>query len=147
MFTNWPIFVAPLLAVAAAMVCDLRNREIPDGISLALLAWAAAAAVFGFHGVWWASLLTGAVLGFVLSAPLFYLGGLGGGDVKLLTALGAAIGPGWLLLVVFWMGLAGGLLALIAAIRSKPDFAYGPAIAAGVLMTAIYPDLLSHVLS
>ena len=65
------------------------------------------------------------------SAAVFYLGGLGGADVKLVAALGAAVGPVSLLCVLFWTALAGGLLALAAKSRGKRDFAYVPAIAAG----------------
>ena len=53
------------------------------------------------------------------SAALFYLGGLGGGDVKLMAALGAVVGPMALLCDLFWMALAGGLLALVANLAGK----------------------------
>jgi len=41
--------------------------------------------------------------------------------------------------VLFWMALAGGLLALIAMARGQRDYAYGPAIAAGYLGYLIWP--------
>src|SRR5262245_5363545 len=82
----------PFALVVVATVVDLRRREIPDWISLLLLAWAVVATAFKIHPVGWLSLLGGLALGFVLSTVWFALGGLGAGDVKLLTALGAALG-------------------------------------------------------
>src|SRR5947208_2727678 len=82
----------PLGFVLAATVADLRRREIPNGISLLLLAWAVVATALELHPVGWLSLLGGLAIGFVLSTLFFALGGLGAGDVKLVTALGAALG-------------------------------------------------------
>ena len=121
-----------LVPVVFALVCDLRTREIPDWIPLLIVAWACLATAIGLHRVTWIGLMAGALLGLGLSAAVFYLGGLGGGDVKLLAAIGAAVGPWALLSILAWMAFAGGLLALIAAARGKRDFAYVPAIAVGV---------------
>ena len=82
----------------------------------------------------WLSLVYGFSLGLVLSASVFYMGGLGGGDVKLIAALGAAVGPLGLLVVLFWMALTGAILALVAMSRGKKDFAYVPAIAVGLMV-------------
>ena len=135
-----------LAPVVIALVCDLRTREIPDWIPLVILAWAALATAMGLHAVTWVGLIAGALLGLGLAAVVFYLGGLGGGDVKLLAAIGAAVGPWVLLSILAWMAVAGGLLALIAAARGKRDFAYGPAIAIGVLVETAWPGGLAHVL-
>ena len=94
----------------------------------------------------WLDLIAGALLGLGLSASVFYLGGLGGGDVKLLAAIGAAVGPWALLSILAWMALAGGILALIAAARGKREFAYVPAIAVGVVVETVWPGGLARVL-
>jgi prepilin peptidase CpaA len=47
---------------------------------------------------------------------LYWLGGMGMGDVKLCAAIGAWIGPGQLLTALVMMGVAGGIMALIWAI-------------------------------
>jgi prepilin peptidase CpaA len=135
----------PLALLAAAVVYDLKSREIPDWISLALAAWAVLAAALGLHAAGWLGAAAGLALGFALTAPLFYLGGLGGGDVKLIAALGAALGPLALLSVLFWMAVAGGVLALVAKYRGEKDFAYVPAIAAGLLIYCLWPEGLSYV--
>ncbi len=138
-----------LLPMVVALACDLRTREIPDWIPLLIVVWACLATSLGLlHKVtWpWLDLIAGALLGLGLSAAVFYLGGLGGGDVKLLTAIGAAVGPWALLSILTWMAFAGGILALITAARGKRDFAYVPAIAVGVAVETFWPGGLARVL-
>lgn len=121
--------------VAIATICDLRSREIPDWISLVMLGFGLTASISGLSGLSISQSLLGLTLGFALTAPLFYLGGIGGGDVKLVSALGSLLGPTGLLTALFWVAIAGGVLALIAKLRGKNDFAYVPAIFFGVLIT------------
>ena len=71
-------------------------------------------------------------------------GGFGGGDVKLVIALGAALGPLALLSALFWVALSGGLLALIAVIRGRRDLAYVPAIAMGLLVYFVRLEFWHH---
>lgn len=135
------LWLIPLVLVAIAAWHDLRTREIPDWISLALGAWAVVVAVLTWSANGWLLLGLGAAIGFAITAPLFYLDGIGGGDVKLVTALGAVLGPWWLLVALFWVAIGGGVLALIAKARRQPDFAYGPAILAGVLICVLQRGL------
>ena len=121
-------------------------REVPDWIALAILTCAVLATAFGWSGIQWPGLIAGLLLGLACSAAVFYLGGLGGADVKLVAALGAALGPISLLCVLFWTALAGGLLALAAKFRGKREFAYVPAIAAGLLIQTLWPEGLRCVL-
>ena len=78
----------------------------------------------------------------------FLLGGMGGGDVKLLAAFGALIGPGQTLQAIFWIALLGGLGAAGSVIwrawrsrtrrtgTAQDDFIpYAPAIVGGVWLT------------
>ena len=97
------------------------------------MAIACAAATFGWAGVQWWMVVSGAVVGLAIGTALFYLGNFGGGDAKLIAGLGALLGPVALLIVLFWMAIAGGVLALIAIARCQHDYAYAPAIAAGFI--------------
>jgi len=129
------IVVAVCFLLAAA-ITDLRWREIPDVIPVGLLAWGVGTAALGVGLVGpWLSLV-GALGGLGAGLLLFRLGGLGGGDVKLVAGLGAVLGPLGLLLALRWIGIAGGLVACLAALRGKRDLAYAPAIAAGLIVQA-----------
>jgi len=125
---------ASLALVIAAAGWDLRRREVPDLIPCAVLACAVVGRLLGSGAGGWLGLCGGLALGLLLTVPLFFLGGLGGGDVKLIAALGAVLGPLGLLSALFWTALAGGVLAILAALRGRRDFAYVPAIAAGMLL-------------
>ena len=63
-----------------------------------------------------------AVLGWLLGVAIFFvpfaLGGLGGGDVKLLGALGAWLGPSGIFWAALYTGVAGGVMAIITALAS-----------------------------
>ena len=73
-------------------------------------------------------------VGVSIGVFLFWLGGFGGGDAKLLAALGATLGPRALLPFLFYAAIAGGLLAGVALVRGKRDLAYAPAMALGLLV-------------
>ncbi|MCL4848619.1 MAG: prepilin peptidase [Acidobacteria bacterium] len=123
----------PFVAVLAAAVIDLRTREVPDAISLGVLVWALCATALGWHDVGWLGLGAGAIVGFGLGALLFWLGAFGGGDVKLVSAIGALLGPFGLLAMLVYVAIAGALLALVALVRGQREMAYVPAIAMGML--------------
>jgi Flp pilus assembly protein protease CpaA len=135
--------LAVVLAIVAA-ACDLRKREIPNWIPGLLIVSAIVATAVGYSHVTWSGLACGALLGLAVTLPIYLLGGLGGGDVKLVAALGAVLGPGSLLSTLFWVAMCGGLLAVVALVRGRRDFAYGPAIAMGLLIYWIQLELAGH---
>ena len=112
--------IVPLIALLvgfAACVTDVRSRRIPN-----LLTFGAAAAGIAVHssiGGWggFQTASTGWLAGTALFLPMFVLGGMGAGDVKLLAALGAWLGPR----DAFWMAvygsMAGGAIAFAVAVR------------------------------
>src|SRR5438046_2379916 len=104
--------VVVLVLAGLACVTDLRTRRIPNlltfgGAALAVPYWLAVSGPAGLItsvGGW----LTGCALFF----PLFALGGMGAGDVKLAACLGAWIGPTSSLYIALYSALAGGVMAL-----------------------------------
>jgi prepilin peptidase CpaA len=132
--------------VVVATIYDLRVREIPNWIAASLFVTAAAAIIAGLTDLTWTGLVLGAGLGLALTIPLYALGGFGGGDVKLVVALGAALGPLSLLSALFWVAVSGGILAIVAALRGRRDLAYVPAIALGLIVYGIRLELMKHAL-
>ncbi len=136
-------YVAILFAIVAT-VYDVRSRVIPDWIAASLLACSALGIATGLSGLTWMNYVYGAALGFALMFPLYALGGFGGGDLKLVVAIGAALGPWALLSVLFWVAVSGGLLAIVALVRGRRDLAYVPAIACGLLLYWIRLEFVVH---
>jgi prepilin peptidase CpaA len=98
-----------------ACITDVRSRRIPN-----VLTFGAAGAALLFHGVeaGASGLMTavaGWLVGVVLFLPFFLLRGMGGGDVKLLAALGAWLGPGDAFWLAIYTSLAGGVMGIAVA--------------------------------
>lgn len=105
------VWIAVLVGLAAT-ANDLARREIAN--------WIPAAALAGGFG-WqigqdgWAGALhalAGAATGFAVFLAFYLLGGMGGGDVKLMAGFGALLGTGRLLEASLWTAGAGGIFAL-----------------------------------
>ena len=133
------VLITVFLLLLLAAVVDLRTREIPDWISIAILLVGIAAAAFGWAGIRWWMVASGLVLGLVVGLVLFRFAGFGGGDGKLIAGIGAVLGPVGILFFLMWMALAGGVLALIAKYRGQREYAYGPAILTGYVGYLIFP--------
>ena len=104
----WPV----VAVVAVATVTDLRSRRIPNWLVLPFMV--AGIVISGVqHG--WPGLgqsFSGLALGLLLFGLLFWLGGMGAGDVKLAAAIGAWIGPQQLMFALVMTAIVGGLMAL-----------------------------------
>jgi len=108
------IFVGALLTIAC--ISDLRTRRIPN-----VLTFSAIASALLFHTVTgglnaaWLS-LAGCFIGALLFLPMFALRGMGAGDVKLLAAVGAWLGPSQVAIVALAASVAGGVIAIVVAL-------------------------------
>jgi prepilin peptidase CpaA len=111
---KYGLLAALAIALLVAAFTDLRSRRIGNWLNGGI---ALAAPLF-----WWASGLTlwpdialqlGIAFGtFAVLAGLFAIGAMGGGDVKLLTALALWIEPMPFLKLLVLMALLGGVLAI-----------------------------------
>jgi len=61
----------------------------------------------------------GIMLGFIILFIPYIMGGIGAGDVKLLMAIGALMGPRFTFYTAIYMGLIGGVLAAFQLIKAK----------------------------
>ena len=93
------VILISLLILIAATYTDLKTLEVPD-----LLNYFGIAAGIGIHLLWsmeqmsWnpiISSLTGLGIGWMIGSFMFYTGQWGGGDAKLLVAMGSLIGMEW----------------------------------------------------
>ncbi len=115
--TNQAFVPVVLIAIGlAACVTDVRTRRIPNALTLtaALAGFLVQAVSGGLDGALAAS--GGWLVGTLLFLPFFLLGGMGGGDVKLLAALGAWLGPRDTLWLAVYASIAGGVLGVVVAI-------------------------------
>ena len=136
-----------LLGLLAAMLLaccwwDLKTRTIPNWLNLAIALGAIAFWVSVGLPVWPEVALRVAVafVTFWVFAAAFAMGAMGGGDVKLIAALALWLPWQAVLVLVFLMSIAGGVLTLGYLIRhklakreEKLEIPYGVAIAFGGL--------------
>jgi prepilin peptidase CpaA len=104
----WPT----LIVLAIATVTDLRSRRIPNWLVLPFMV--AGICVSGWlHG--WPGIghsLSGLAVGAAVLGVLYWLGGMGMGDLKLCAAIGAWVGPTQLLFALVITSMVGGIMAL-----------------------------------
>jgi prepilin peptidase CpaA len=134
---------AALMAMAApvgvvAMVEDVRRRTLPDWLTVAgLAAGLVYAACHGWYALGMA--LAGAGTGFLMLLPFHLCRAMGGGDVKLLAAFGAMLGPAGVILAAGFAAVCGGVLAAVALLWRPRTAAipYAPAIVIGAWMALL----------
>jgi prepilin peptidase CpaA len=95
---------------------DYRSRRIPNALTVSGFAAALLLRVLvGPEAI--IEGLVGALLAFVLTLPLLILGVMGGGDAKLLIAIGAFMGPRHFLTAATLIAIIGGMMAAVDAGR------------------------------
>jgi prepilin peptidase CpaA len=107
-----------LILGCIACVCDLRMRRIPNLLTFggAALAIAYSLWVSGLGGL--VTSAGGWMVGVALFLPMFVLGGMGAGDVKLAGCIGAWLGPMTAVFVGLYSAIAGGVMALAVALAT-----------------------------
>jgi len=154
------------VGMGAAAVIDLRTRRIPNILTATLAAIGIGLAAAGFGRVGLGAALLGCLLGLAFMMPGHIFGATGAGDVKLLAAAGALLGPKDTIYAFLYTAIVGGALALAVAVArrrlgqtlestsrlvsgseqarteiestsSDNRFAYAPAIAIGVVLVAL----------
>jgi prepilin peptidase CpaA len=109
------IDVALIVVLLLASAFDLRRRRIPNrllagaligALILHLASGAAASALL-------TTFLAGFAVGMLMFLPLYLLGGMAAGDVKLMATVGAFLGPSLVFQASLATYICGGVLALV----------------------------------
>lgn len=157
-----PFELIPAAVASVAAVLDLRWRRIPNWLTLSAFGAGVAVSVwrYGAPGVILA--LAGAALGLLMLLPFYAVRAIGAGDVKLLAALGALVGPQALVSVALYAAVAGGAISVLMLLRrhrlgftlselvvrplrlsrSGAKAPYGVAIASGVYLSMLLPSVI-----
>lgn len=157
--------------LGTAAVIDIRSRRIPNVVCVATAAAGLTLSTVGISGITVTSALAGLAYGFLMMLPGHVFGATGAGDVKLFAAAGTLLGSGRIATAFLFVALAGGVLAVVIAIRrgrlgrtmglaarllGRPHklkteieapaehnrFSYGPAIAIGCVIAMLIGDSL-----
>ena len=129
------------ILVAVAMI-DLDFQIIPDELSIGGLLVGILASYFlpvGLSGALFGALVGGGVF-YVLA--ILYPGGMGGGDIKLMAAIGAFVGWKFALLTIFVGSALGAIVGIIAMIAFKKGrksrIPFGPFLSTGGIAAILW---------
>ncbi len=131
-------YIAIIVGCAAA-VDDLRRRAISNWICLAGIAGGLIYHLVQ-HGLM--GLLTaagGALLGFAAFLVFYCLGGMGGGDLKLMAGFGALLGPSGIWVAALLACMIGAVIAAACLLFKSGTRAipYAPAIVLGAWLSLL----------
>ena len=157
----WLLWLSVAVGLTASAE-DLWRREISNVLTVSAFAVGIALNAYleGWSGV--GDSLLGGLIGFGVFFLFFVVGGMGGGDVKLMAAFGAIIGKDQIVTAAVMTALIGALMALLflayrklrrafskketAAAEAGPDrkafIPYAPAISLGVLLSFLSEEKL-----
>ncbi|MCE3606726.1 A24 family peptidase [Massilia sp. P8910] len=110
-----------LALLAAAAVCDYRTFRIPNLITgggvLFALVYNTVVPPYWHAGWTWAP--AGMLLGFGAMLPMYALGTMGAGDVKLMAMAGAFLGVDATLYALLFCVITAGIAALVFGLRKR----------------------------
>lgn len=139
LFAQGPIPLPVWALLAYHFVVDFKYMELPDRVNL----WIAGFSVFSVFpkwlevGFWNSGIVTSAII-FVFLLFMAFIGPLGGGDIKMMTALGLYFSLWEIPTLLFYGALIGLLkgLYLILIRRKEKDtpFPFGPSLILGTLI-------------
>lgn len=135
---GWYVFYLWILLLLAEI--DWRMFLLPDILTIPLLIGGFAGAAWGSGWVIGAESALGAVAGYLLPVAVSLLlvwrnkDAFGGGDIKLLSAIGAWVGLEFLLYVI---AAASILMLVYTLVRRQRSVAFGPALAIAAIVVAI----------
>ncbi len=108
-----------LTLLISCLYTDLKARKIPNKITITAIIMGIVSNTYNNGILGMAFSVKGLVVGFLLLIIPFVIGGLGGGDVKLIMAIGAIMGDYFVIQSIIYTGIVGAIIALVLMIRYK----------------------------
>lgn len=112
MLEHWDIWLVTVTLIVAAVI-DGYQLKVPNWLTFPMIisGWIYCGVVGGWAGLGMS--LLGTVVGLALLLPLYAVGGMGAGDVKLLAGVGAWVGASVTFYAFCLSAIVGGVLALL----------------------------------
>ena len=105
-----------IIVLLICLITDIKSRKIYNKILLPSLIAALLLNIFNFGLNGLVDSVLGLLLGFGILLIPYLMGGMGAGDVKLLSVIGAFKGPMFVFTTAIYMALVGGLIGIIIAL-------------------------------
>jgi prepilin peptidase CpaA len=105
-----------IAAGVAATAIDIRQRRVPNVLTMGVASIGLLLSMTGLGAVGLGGALSGLLLGLALLLPAHVFGATGAGDVKLLAAFGALLGPADVFDAFLRAAILGGAMALTVAL-------------------------------
>lgn len=143
---NWHVKVVCIILIWAAYI-DGKELRVPNWITFPMVlsgliysTWAG-----GLEGLGWG--LLGMVVGLLTLLPLYSVGGMGAGDVKLMAGIGAWLGVTVTFYAFVWTVVVGAIMAICMVLHRKAwDKHYGQfLLIIGEWMNVRNPAKLSEI--
>ena len=145
-FFKYAIFISFGLII---FFIDLYHSIIPDKLSIPLIVIGLIFSILPNTDVSWISAIIGSLSGFILFFGTAFIfqkvtgkDGLGGGDIKLIAAIGAFLGIWGTLFTVIFSSLVALVLLLIIKHDKEKHFPFGPFLIIGSIFYIITGDFL-----
>ena len=108
---NWHVWLVSFTLVVAAVI-DGWKLKVPNWVTFPMIlsGWAFGLYDGGMAGLGYS--LLGTLAGLAMLLPLYAIGGMGAGDVKLLAGVGAWVGTTITFYAFCWSVIFGGVIAL-----------------------------------
>ena len=117
--THWPIWFVTIALIVAAVI-DGYQLKVPNWLTFSMIVsgWVYSVAFAQAHHdmTWWQGLgwsLAGTAIGILTLLPLYAIGGMGAGDVKLMAGVGAWVYVEHTLWAFVFTAIVGAVLAIL----------------------------------
>ena len=118
---NWPVWFVTITLIVAAIIDGLKLK-VPNWITFPMIisGWIYSATLSPYAG--WEGLMysvVGTAVGLALLLPLYAIGGMGAGDVKLLAGIGAWVWGMTTLYAFAVSAIVGGVIAVLMVVLRR----------------------------